>query len=42
VYFFALFVATVTVYGEQRVVYGGVYTIGAGGERYFYPTWMSS
>jgi hypothetical protein len=40
VYFFAPFVAIAIAYGEQRVVYGGVYTIGAGDERYFYPTWM--
>jgi hypothetical protein len=35
VYFFALFVATTSVYGEQAIVYGGVYMVGAGGEGYF-------
>jgi hypothetical protein len=39
-HFYAPFVVTTTAYGEQRVVYGGVYMVGECGAGYFYPTWL--
>lgn len=31
-----------TAYGESRPLYGGLYTIGGYGERYFYQIWVAA
>jgi hypothetical protein len=41
-YRYAPFVVTSSAAGEQRPVYGGLYTTGGYGEGYFFPTWVTA
>jgi hypothetical protein len=41
-YRYALFVVTSSAVGEQRPVYGGLYTTGGYDEGYFFPTWVAA
>jgi hypothetical protein len=41
-YSYASFVVTSSAAGEQRPVYGGLYTTGGYGEGYFFPTWVAA
>jgi hypothetical protein len=38
----ALFMVVAPAFGGPRPIYGGVYTIGGNGERFYYPTWVAA
>jgi hypothetical protein len=42
VQYFASFMVVFSVYGEPRLLDGDVYTVGAHGEIFYYPTWVAA
>jgi hypothetical protein len=41
-YSYVPFVVTSSTTGEQRPIYGGLYTTRGYGERYFFPAWVTA